>query len=170
MSRHLIYLIFTWIHMLAAMAWIGGMLFLTLVLVPVLRKKGDRALMVDLIRTTGNRFKSLGWTLLGILTATGLVNMHFRSFFGSGEVMKAVWTSPMGHVMITKLVVVGVILLLAVSHDFLIGPRASEMSRTDPGSERTEKWRKAASWLGRVNLLLSLVVVALAIMIVRGIP
>ena len=40
-----------WIHLLAAMVWIGGMVFLSVVLVPVLKRDGAFAQYALLFRT-----------------------------------------------------------------------------------------------------------------------
>jgi hypothetical protein len=39
---------------------------------------------------------------------------------------------------------------------------------SEPGSPRTLRWRRAASWMGRINLLLAVGVIALAVGLVRG--
>lgn len=170
MQQHTIYILFTWLHILAACAWVGGMLFLSLVLVPVLRRSADRDQALDLIRRTAGRFKGFAWTLLGILVATGLVLMHFRGFFNTGVDQGALWSGPIGHVMMMKLHLVVLILILAALHDFLAGPKAATLAREAPGSSRALAWRRTASWLGRINLVLVLAVVATAIMLVRGRP
>ena len=51
-------------------------------------------------------------------------------------------------------------------HDFEIGPKATRA--WEAGSESAATLRRVASWIGRLNLLLGLVVVALAVALVRG--
>ena len=45
-----------WVHVLAAMTWVGGMLFIALVLVPTARTLGDSTIRTGLIRNSGRRF------------------------------------------------------------------------------------------------------------------
>ena len=47
-----------WIHLLAAMVWIGGMVFLSVVLVPVLKRDGAFAQYALLFRTIAYRFRA----------------------------------------------------------------------------------------------------------------
>jgi copper resistance protein D len=63
------------LHVAAAITWIGGMLFIALVVVPVTRGLEDVALRRRLVQATGRRFRVVGWLALGVLVATGLVNL-----------------------------------------------------------------------------------------------
>ena len=58
------------LHILPAVIWIGGMVFLGIVLIPVLRDPSLRAQAVPLIQRTGRRFRNLGWTCFVILVVT----------------------------------------------------------------------------------------------------
>src|SRR5512145_1127021 len=66
------------VHVLAAVTWAGGMLFIALVLVPVVRRLPDPALRTRLVHEVGVRFRAVGWVALGVLVATGLVNLWLR--------------------------------------------------------------------------------------------
>ncbi len=157
------------LHILAAVVWIGGMVFLGAVLVPVLRQRRGTGDYGELIRSTGTRFRNVGWACLLILVVTGFVNLgrwvdHSR--LGSAEL----WASPWGRILAIKLALVAVALLLSAVHDFVVGPRATRVLREAPGSEEAGRLRRLAGWMGRSNLLVAVVIVALAIMLVRGLP
>ncbi len=137
-------LLLRWIHVLAAVTWIGGMLFIALVLVPVTRRLDDAALRTRLIRDTGRRFRTVGWIALGLLVLTGIGNLWFYPIF---------LRSPRFH---AKLGFVLVALVLSVVHDFVLGPRAGQ-----PGADPTLRVR--ASWIARVNVLVALAIVALGL-------
>ncbi|HEU4437873.1 MAG TPA: DUF4149 domain-containing protein, partial [Methylomirabilota bacterium] len=63
-------LLVRWLHVLAAITWIGGMLFIALVLVPITRRLEDPALRTRLVHEIGLRFRAVGWIALGVLLAT----------------------------------------------------------------------------------------------------
>lgn len=137
-------LLIRWLHVLAAMLWVGGMLFVALVLVPAARRLEDPALRARLIRETGVRFRTVGWIALAVMIATGLLNLWFRSYL---------LASPRFH---AKVGLVVLALGLAALHDFVLGPRAGR-----PGAD--PRARARASWLARVNVLVALAIVLLGL-------
>lgn len=134
-------LLLRWIHVLAAITWIGGSLFIALVLVPVARRLEDPRHRTRLVQDTGRRFRTVGWVALGLLVLTGLGNLWLYPVF---------WASPRLH---AKLALVLLALLLGALHDFVLGPRAGQ-----PGADPA--FRARASWVARLNVLVALAIVA----------
>jgi len=168
-SVQLVYLVSVWLHILAAMTWIGGMAFLVLVVVPWLRA-GNRAEAGRLLRETGARFRTVGWTCFAILTATGTYNLWVRGVRFSSFTDAAWLRSDFGHSVVSKLGVFVAVLVMSAIHDFIVGPGATTAILRDPKSAEAETSRKRASYMGRANVLLALVLVALAVTLVRGCP
>lgn len=165
---HVFYLLSVWLHILAAVVWIGGTVFLVLVLVPATRQPEYRGISVSLIHWTGVRFRWIGWVCLGLLLLSGTFNLAYRGVGWVDVWSGQLWQGPFGRVLGIKLLLVGLILLISVLHDFAIGPRATVMGQQNPASPRAVQLRRQAVWLGRFNLLLALVVVALGVVLVRG--
>lgn len=168
--HHTLYVLSVLLHILAAVTWIGGMLFLVLVVVPATRRLDAPGVAVALIRDTGRRFRTVGWICLVVLAGTGVTNLLLRGVGPSMWTDAAFWSGPFGQTLAWKLVLVAVIWMLSAVHDFWIGPQASERLRARPDDEAALRFRAFASWMGRLNLLLSLAVLALAVMLVRGRP
>ncbi|MBI4013479.1 MAG: DUF4149 domain-containing protein [Candidatus Rokubacteria bacterium] len=137
-------LLLRWLHLMAAITWIGGMLFVALVLVPVTRRVTDPALRTRLVQEAGRRFRTVGWIALGLLAASGLGNLWFRPYLLG--VPRFQW----------KLGLVVLALVLSAVHDFALGPRAGR-----PGADPVLRVR--ASWLARVNVLVVALVVLLGL-------
>lgn len=164
-----LYFVSVWLHILAATAWIGGMAFLVLVVVPWLRRQG-RAEAARLLAETGPRFRSVGWACFAILLITGTFNLWVRGI-RLGHFADAAWlTSRPGLTIAVKLALFAAVLVLSAIHDFSIGPRATAELARDPSSAMAERLRKQASVMGRANAALALLLVAAAVMIVRGVP
>lgn len=165
-----VYLLSVWLHLLAAIAWIGGMAFLVLVVVPWLRR-GDRGSIAGaFLRETGERFRTVGWVCFTILLVTGTFNLWVRGV-RLGDFAREEWrSSPFGQAVLLKLSVFVAVLVVSAFHDFSVGPRASAAIEKDPKSEESAALRRRASILGRVNALLALLLVALAVVLVRGWP
>lgn len=156
------------LHILAAVVWIGGMVFLGIVLIPVLRQRRGSPEYAELISRTGTRFRNVGWICLVLLVITGFVNLG-RWVDHSRLLSAELWTSPWGHILAAKLVLVAVALALSAVHDFVVGPRATRRLREAPGSVEAGRLRRTAGWMGRANLLVAVLIAALAIMLARGV-
>lgn len=164
-----LYLASVWLHILAATVWIGGMAFLVLVVVPWLRQRGS-ADAGKLLRETGARFRTVGWSCFGIAVITGAFNLWCRGVRLS-DFARAEWLgSPFGHTVLWKLSVFALVLVLSAIHDFRTGPRATAALERDPTSSEAQRLRRTASLFGRVNALLGLLLVAIGVALVRGLP
>lgn len=165
---HTLYLLAVWLHIVAAAVWIGGMVFLALVIVPLTRQPEYRPGAAALIQATGVRFRRVGWVCLLLLVLSGIANLVHRGFgwhdVWSGHLFAGIF----GHTLAMKLALVFLILLISVVHDFFIGPRATALGQTATDSPKAMRLRRQASWVGRLNLLLALGVVALGVLLVRG--
>ena len=154
------------IHVLSAVFWLGGLFFLAVVGAPVLRRLDSRTLRAQLFAALGRRFRLVGWTLIGLLLVTGVLNLHFLGLLDPAVLgSEALWRSPIGRALAWKLSAVAVMLVLSASHDFVLGPAAS---RLEAGSPEADRARVKASWLARLTALAGLVVVLAAIRLARG--
>ena len=166
---HVLYLLSVWLHILAATAWIGGMFFLVLVVVPWLRHNpGTDA--GAFLRDTGLRFRSVGWVCFAVLLVTGSFNLWTRGVRFGSFLDADFRQSPFGHSVLVKLSLFTAVLVVSAIHDFGVGPRATEAIAADPRSVESQRLRRQASWLGRINALLALALVAVAVTLVRGVP
>lgn len=168
MLRHHLYLCSVWLHVLAAMAWIGGSAFIALVLVPALRRDDLQGHAPAFLRAAAYRFRSVGWASLGILLITGLSNLALKGIPPTALLDGSAFAGRIGQALAVKLALVGAILLIGSVHDFILGPRAAAAILAAPGSPEAVRARKVASWMGRVNLLLGLGVVLAAVAVTRG--
>ncbi|NIP29346.1 MAG: DUF4149 domain-containing protein, partial [Candidatus Dadabacteria bacterium] len=103
-----------------------------------------------------------------IMIVTGTINLGYRGFGVSDLLSGSLFLGTFGKILLQKLIVVAIILLLSILHDFWIGPLATSLIRKDPLSPKSTKYRRIASWLGRINFIMAIIVVALAVTLVRG--
>lgn len=162
-----LYLLSVYLHIFSAVVWIGGITFIVFVVVPWLRA-GNQQMAGKFLRDTGLRFRSVGWACFTVLAVTGTFNLWVRGVRLSSFTDGAWLASPFGHTVMGKLAVFGAVLATSLVHDFVVGPRATRALEADPRSEESARYRKLASRLGRLNAVFALVLLALAIMIVRG--
>jgi copper resistance protein D len=154
-------------HVLAAMLWLGGMLFLGVVGAPILRRIEPPALRQQLFQQIGLRARAMGWWAIGVLVATGTINVWFRGWLRWDGVLgtAAFWRTATGHALAVKLVAVAAMVVVSAIHDFVLGPRAG---RAAPGSPEALVLRRRAALLARVNAIIGVIVVAAAVRLARG--
>ncbi len=165
-----LYFLAVGLHLLTAIFWIGGQLFLALAVVPVVRQPAFRALSPALLQAMGLRFRTLGWITLGILILTGLINLAARGVTLELVLDPAFWRGAFGRALAGKLLAVALVIGLNALHDFWAGPRATRALAADPDGAEAARWRLRASWLARLTLLASLMAMGFAMFMVRGWP
>lgn len=154
------------LHILAATAWIGSMIFFAAVVVPVVRRAETRAQASALIRVLGARYRVLGWVSLSTLLITGVTNLSFRGMGWSTLTRRDFWSTGYGHVLGAKLFVIALVVIATFTHELIATRRQLDSIENDPVA--SERFRRRASVLGRVTMLLSLTIVFLAVLLVRG--
>ena len=152
------YFISVFLHIVLAAFWIGGMLFLPLVILPGIKQHPDR---IAILYKTGIKFRFYGWVALTALLLTGLLNMYGRG-------MPFTWTffrhSDYGRLVIWKLLIFMVIFMVSGTHDFLFGRKALEEMQ----ASEHKNFKLLARWSGRINLLLALAMAFLGVVLSRG--
>lgn len=153
------------LHVLAAMTWLGGMLFLGLVGAPALRKVEPPQLRQALFRDLGMRFRGVGWAAIAILVVTGILNLHFRGWLSSAVGSSGFWSTTAGRSLAVKLAAVATMIAISGFHDFVHGPRAS---RHAPGTPEAIAARRTAMILARINAMVGVLVVLAAVRLARA--
>ena len=155
------------IHVFAALVWLGGMFFVGLVGAPLFRTVEPPDLRQRLFHALGLRFRTVGWTCIGLLLITGVGNLYFRGLLAWDAVLGSAsfWRSAMGAALAVKLLAVAVMLLVSALHDFWLGPAAG---RVEAGTPAALALRRRAALLARVNAVIGVVVVMAAVRLVRG--
>lgn len=150
------------LHILAAVTWIGGMTFLSLVLAPLVRGRKAAPEFMALFRSAALRFRPIVWVAIVVLLATGPMLLSLR---GIHVTSPASWPG----IVTVKLTLVALLVSLTLLHDLLFGPQVSRVSAI-PISQRTAGEQvvfKTARWLPRLSLLIGLAVVISAAMLAR---
>ena len=152
------YLISVFVHVICAAFWVGGMLFIPLILVPCIRQQPNRVL---LLHKTGIKFRFYGWLAVIILFITGILNMYFR---GLPLTIDFFTTSNYGKLLSIKLALFVLMLLISGIHDFYIGMKSIDEMQQSSGN----KFKLLARWTGMLNLLLAMIIAFLGVAISRG--
>ena len=128
------------IHLASAIIWIGGSLFLALVLIPVMRRYAPApgqppVLPADMLGSMARRFRWISWVCIVLLVATGLYILPTRYGIGFGD-----FFSLGGHFVATLQVKVALVaVVIWAQRDARLRHRAVHQSadRGDAGGRRT---------------------------------
>ena len=117
----------TWLHLAAAIALIGGLMFSQFVLTPVARNTPPDSKSREVVRLSGRRFRTIAWVSLILLILTGAYQMLNES--GAARI-ETTW----GVVLMLKLFLFIIAFGLLLIHDFIIDPYAPSSQDTPPSA------------------------------------
>jgi uncharacterized membrane protein len=134
------------VHLFAAIVWVGGTVALVFVAVPPVQGLEEDA-RASVLRSFGRRWRPIGWSALGIAIATGAA-LAVREDAFDRTPTRFDW------VLAVKGALVGLLVVGAYLHDYVLGPGLARQIRT--GEPQT--LRPLLTTIGRANLLFTLVV------------
>jgi copper resistance protein D len=122
--------IMDWLHLVAVMVWGGGLLVLSLAILPRLVKQGERA--AGTIARVATRFSRMAGMAVGLVALTA----PYQAWAYGGSV-EALVRSPYGRTVIAKIVLFLVLLVMGAFNRYVSVPRLQEwagISRTRRGA------------------------------------
>jgi putative copper export protein len=143
------------LHIISAIFWVGGMLFLSLVIVPFLLALKDPKERSAVYRQIGPKYRTLAWISIIILLITGPVNLYLLGINPAVIFTPDFLATGYGKALLIKLILVFVLVVSSLLHDFWVGPKA----RT------SRKFSSYARVFGRTNLILAVLIVLFAVFI-----
>lgn len=146
-------------HIISAIFWVGGMLFIVVVVAPYLLTIDDPAEKSKIFQVVGKQFRRWGWVAIITLLVTGPIILYKLYDITPSDIFDSgLHATSFGKALAIKLALVALLVLSSLIHDFWIGPKA----RT---SRNLTKWARI---FGRTNLLVALLIVLFAIMLRAG--
>ena len=147
------YYLITWVHLIASMILVGGLVFAQIVLNPVAQQEPSDQKTKEVIRLAGRRFRTIAWVCLITLILTGAYQMLNES--GSARI-ETNW----GMVLMVKLLLFAIAFGLILIHDFIIDPHAppsKNIARPSflPSSSRADNLQKAIIFMTLAVLLVA---------------
>ncbi len=142
-------LLSVWLHVLGITAWIGGLAYQSLVVLPEARRSADARVFVEIAR----RGRPLSWGAACLVVLTGFYNV---TRLGP---LDRVMATGAALVLASKFVIVLGMISLAAQRDFGQVPR---LAREGSAAALT-----AIAWLDRILLLLAVVVIYLGVAVSR---
>jgi uncharacterized membrane protein len=130
------------VHVLATCVWVGGTVALVFVGVPAVRRLEGEA-RATAMRTLGRRWRPLGWGAMAVAILSGLwlTDEH-------GGLNRDALDSDFDRTLIVKSVLVVLLVVGALFHDFVLGPRLQRELRADaPQAPVTRRRLVVVGWV-----------------------
>jgi len=156
----------TWAHLISASIWVGGSLFIGVVLAPLLKTISESVEeRLGIMIRVGRKFNKIAVPSLGILIVTGLYNSQY--ILSKPE---TIFSTNYGIILTIKIMLVAALIVIFAVHIRMIRfdiekkIEAKEMSQ-----ESIQKLRSKIISLGRIIVFISIAVLLMAAMLDAGI-
>lgn len=153
--RDILLIIFTWVHLLSAVVWVGGIFFILFVVLPVAKKTLEQP--GKLIGAIGIKFVPLANTSILLIIMSGIfMGLSSHSFPGIVS-LDSLWSQ-------TLLIKVLIALTMASIHLYrglVLTPTITKLTAESGHSGQIGKLQKLSLNLVRTNLILGLTVLLL---------
>jgi len=158
--------IITWIHLVSAAVWVGGSLFLGVVLAPILKKMSmPLEERLQIMIKVGRRFNRIAVPSLIILIATGLYS-SFPLLSNPGILLS---TSYGSYLVIKILLVIALIIAFAVHVRIIRKDVEEKIMSKQMSEEQIQKLRKKIIILGEVTVVISVAILFFAAVLDAGV-
>jgi copper resistance protein D len=154
-----------WLHLICASVWVGGSVFLGMVLAPVLGTMTETVEeRVALMIRIGRRFNNIALPSFAILIITGLYNS--RAFFAEPALF---FGTSYGIILLIKIILVIMTLITYIVHVKLLNEKIEKkIMGSDTGNVYVQSIRCRIIYLGRITVIMSLVILLLASLLQTG--
>lgn len=153
-----------WLHLVAAAFWVGGMLFLVLVVRPALRRRLPERERIATASAAGQLFLAFSWGAFALLAASGIAMLLLRRV--SWELLLE---TAYGRTLLIKLALVLLVLMLTWLHAGVYGKRLAELAERAAGADdkpavlaERRRAQRLSVLFSSLTLVLSLVILYLA--------
>jgi putative copper export protein len=157
--------LFTWVHLVAASIWVGGSIFLGIVLAPMLKSiTGTLEERIALMIKIGRRFNKIAMPSFVILIVTGIYNS--RVFLQEPGLL---FETNYGIILLFKIILVIATLIIYIIHIRILN---TETEKTLSGGYAetiyVQSIRSKIIYLGRITVILSVTILLLAAILDNG--
>jgi len=152
------------LHILAAVTWIGSMIYSEFAVKPALNNLGDmKAHGVNGIAM--KKFSNLTWGSLVILILTGSYAIYDKK-----DKLTPLFQEPSGIVLFVKLILVAVMIVILFLQVFVYGPKMNSLiSPSTPQNQENQmemtKISNTAKVLSKTHLYVGIIIVILAVIL-----
>ena len=155
-----------WAHLIAASIWVGGSIFIGIVLAPLLKTISDSIEgRLSIMIRVGRKFNKIGIPSLIVLIVTGIYN-------SAGFIVNPsmILSTSYGVVLLIKIILVILLIITFAVHVRLIRTEVErKIESKQLSGEFLQKLRSKIIMLGRLTVILSLAILLMAALLHSGV-
>jgi copper resistance protein D len=155
-----------WAHLIAASIWVGGSIFIGIVLAPLLKTISDSMEgRLSIMIRVGRKFNKIGVPSLIILIVTGIYNS-----VGFIQQPTLILSTNYGIILLVKIILVIILIITFAVHVRLIRTEVErKIESKQLSGEFLQKLRSKIIMLGRLTVILSLAILLMAALLHSGV-
>lgn len=152
------------LHILAAVTWIGSMIYSWFAVAPALKPLGaPRASTINMMAT--ERFSPLTWASLVVLIVTGIY-----AAFGHQDQLTPFFQQPAGIILFIKLLLVAALIVILFLQVYTFGPKMKKLlhpaiPKNQENTLAMARTSNTAKDLSTTHLIIGIVVIILAVVL-----
>ena len=151
MENYAVSIVIKWVHLMATVAWIGGMFTNFIVYLPVIAKVLDPPTTGKLMGAVMKRFKVLVYISMGLFLLTGMLRGVISEF-----PTESLWTI----LFFLKIGVFVIMVILAVYAFEVLAPKVAKIAAKGPSPELL-RIQKSQMSLAMIGFILGIIILAL---------
>jgi uncharacterized membrane protein len=142
-----------WLHLLATVAWIGGMIFVIAAVTPAAKETLEPPVMGRFMGSLMKKFRVMIYVSIGLLVATGIVMMFMNEESGGTFDFGNTWTLflVLKHIFVLILIILGIYMME------VIVPKIGRLGAKGPSPEMA-KAQKLQMRIGAINFILAILI------------
>ncbi len=148
--------IILWLHILAAVAFIGPQIFLVFAAMPALRTIADVQARAQATRVMTMRFGMLAGGALAVLLVTGIINYFHAKDLGYLDIKRYFIALQI------KLTLVALVVVLTIVHGAVLGRRLQELQDRGASEAEIASTRQWSMLVSAANLAASIIILLCA--------
>jgi copper resistance protein D len=158
-------ILLTWVHLITASIWVGGSIFLGIVLAPMLKSiTGTLEERIALMIKIGRRFNTIAMPSLVILIITGIYNS--RVFLQEPSLL---FETNYGIILLFKIILVIATVITYIIHIRVLNSETEKaLSGGYAETIYVQSIRSKIIYLGRITVILSVAILLLAAILDSG--
>jgi uncharacterized membrane protein len=153
--REVLLSVFTWVHLLSAVVWLGGIFFILFVTLPVAKQSLEQP--GKFMGAIGKRFVPLANIGIFLIILSGIVIAMFSYNLSDLSTISSVWTQALFIKVLIVLLMVGI----HFHRGLVLTPKIARLTAEGGNAEHTAKLQKISLNLVKTNFILGIIVLLL---------